>query len=171
MRDMRWIYCISKRKRTPLIKNLNRALARTKTRKHNHHFCRYCLQGFQQKHTLNKHLRFCSTLEAQCVTLPEKGYDDFLQFKDFHKQMRVPFVIYADFEAFAQKTETRPPSDASKSSTTPIIHYKPCGYGYQIVCVDDDYTKPPVIYRGDDVSEHFLRSIMEEEGEIKRNFE
>ncbi|KAK3108933.1 hypothetical protein FSP39_019099 [Pinctada imbricata] len=148
------------------IKNLNRVLARTKTRKHNHHFCRYCLQGFQQKHTLEKHLRYCSVNDAQCISMPEQGKDDVLTFKDFHKQMRVPFVIYADFETFAKKTNADLP-DPSKSNTTSIVHYTPCGYGYQVVCVDERYTKDPVIYRGDDVSEHFLRSIMEEEEEIK----
>ncbi|KAK3105316.1 hypothetical protein FSP39_022337 [Pinctada imbricata] len=149
-----------------LIKNLNRVLARTKTRKHNHHFCRHCLQGFQKQHTLQKHLRYCSTHEAQCITMPEEGNDDILQFKDFHKQMRVPFVIYADFETFAKKLNA-PLPDPSSSSTTNVLQYKPCGYGYQVVSVDESYTKDPVIYRGEDASEHFLRAIMEDEDEIK----
>jgi hypothetical protein len=29
-----------------------------------------------------------------------------LQFKDFHKTMRVPFAMYADFEALAAKIDT-----------------------------------------------------------------
>jgi hypothetical protein len=39
--------------------------------------------------------------------------------------------------------------------------------GYQVVCVDDRYTKPPVIYRGSDASKHFLESLLQEEEYIR----
>ncbi|CAG2185360.1 unnamed protein product [Mytilus edulis] len=36
------------------------------------------------------------------VTYPKEG-EAILEFRDFHKQMRVPFVIYADFECFTKR--------------------------------------------------------------------
>ena len=51
------------------------------------------------------------------------------EFEDFSKQMRVPFVIYCDFEAFARKLDTCLP-DPSRSNTTMTVNYEACGYGY-----------------------------------------
>lgn len=61
------------------------------------------------------------------------------------KQMKVPFVIYCDMEAFAEKIDTCLPNPSS-SHTTQLVKYEACGFGYQVVCVDDRYTKSPVIY-------------------------
>ena len=37
----------------------------------------------------------------QAIRMPEKG-KNILQFKNHHKQMKVPFVIYADFETITE---------------------------------------------------------------------
>jgi hypothetical protein len=101
------------------------------------------------------------------VEYPIKGNgDDIVEFDDFSKQLRVPFVVYCDFEALVRKKDTCLPSP-SKSNTTVTADYEICGYGYQVVCVDDRYTKPPVIYRGSDASKHFLESLLQEEEYIR----
>ena len=51
--------------------------------------------------------------------------------------------------------------------TTVNTKFEPCGFGYQVVCINDKYTKPPVVYRGPDVSKKFLENIVEEEKMIK----
>ena len=38
----------------------------------------------------------------QAIKIPNKG-NNILKFQNFHKQMPVPFVIYADFEAITEK--------------------------------------------------------------------
>ena len=45
---------------------------------------------------------------------PSEGDGDIVEFEEFSKQMRVPFVIYCDFEAFARKLDTCLP-DPSRS--------------------------------------------------------
>ena len=47
---------------------------------------------------LEDHKPLCSQHGPQRVELPNED-NMFLQFKDFQKQLRVPFVIYADFES------------------------------------------------------------------------
>ena len=37
----------------------------------------------------------------QAITMPEAG--SILKYENFHKQLDVPFVIYADFEAITEK--------------------------------------------------------------------
>ncbi|CAG2254152.1 unnamed protein product [Mytilus edulis] len=44
---------------------------------------------------------------------------------------------------------------------------EPYSFGYQRVSIDKRYDKPPVIYRGPDVVENFIRHLLEEEKEIR----
>ena len=143
------------------IKNLNRLLSRT-TPKHNaYHFCRYCLQAFSSNRVLHKHMEYCSRHEAQRTVLPEAGKDDALQFRDFHKQLRVLYVIYCDLEAFARPLDPSPSTDSSGTSS--IIGFEACGFGYLVVCMDERFTKSPTIYRGPNVTKTLLHSLLEEE--------
>jgi len=57
--------------------------------------------------------------------------------------------------------------DNNRTGTTKLTKLTPCGYGYQVVCTDDRYTQPPKIYRGENVLEHFLRSLLDENKRIK----
>ena len=66
------------------------------------HFYHYCLQGFTRQDLLAKHMKYCSKHDPQHVELPNEKEND-LEFKDFDKQLKVPFVIYAGFETFAKK--------------------------------------------------------------------
>ncbi len=47
--------------------------------------------------------------------MPEEGKNK-LSFQNHHKQLPVPFIIYADFEALTRKVEG-PELDPSKSNT------------------------------------------------------
>ena len=42
----------------------------------------------------------------------------------------------------------------------------PSGFGYMVVSTDPQYTKPPVIYGGDDVVDTFLQRLDDEQREI-----
>lgn len=142
-----------------LIKNLNRLLYRTKCKGRSHRFCRLCLQRFINDSLLEKHLEYCSMFDAQHVSFPTKGKDDTVFCQGYNKKQSVNFVIYADFETFAQRTDASI-ADDEQSSRMKLTHLMPCGYGYKIVCNDDDrYTSTTKIYRGDNVSEHFLRTV------------
>jgi len=149
-----------------LIRDLDKFLSRTKTCNKKSYFCHYCLQGFTRDDLLQNHIEHCSKFDPQHVELPKEN-DCILEFSDFSKQLEVPFVIYADFEKFAQRMDTYLP-DPAKSSTTANTKFEPCGFGYQVVCINDKYTKPPVIYRGSNVSRKFLENIIEEEKMIRQ---
>lgn len=93
---------------------------------------------------------------------PKEGKDDILQFKDYHKAMKVPFVIYADFEALACKMDTCSPNP-NFSSTTHETKFEACGFAYQVICTNDNYTKAPVVYRGTAVADRFFAALFNEE--------
>ena len=58
-----------------------------------------------------------------------------LLFQNYHKQMKVPFVIYADLEALIIKIEG-PKRDLEKSYTQSTQFHKAYSYSYIVVWCD-----------------------------------
>ena len=97
----------------------------------------------------------------QAIRMPQKG-NDTLKFQNFHKQMSVPFVIYADFEAITENIEMGQ-HDNTQSYTDKYQKHIGCSYGYKLVCCyDDHYTKPAQIYRGEKQIKKFMEEILRE---------
>ena len=69
--------------------------------------------------------------------------------------MKVPVVIYADFEVITEKLWTVKP-DNNKSYTEAYQKHTDCGYGYKVVCCYDKYSKPVQIHRGDNAVYKFM---------------
>ena len=71
--------------------------------KNKKYFCKSCLQCFSSKNVLTKHKEVCLSINgAQSVRL-EKGT---IEFKNYFKQIPVPFKIYADFECNLRGVES-----------------------------------------------------------------
>ena len=111
--------------------------------KHNErkHFCMYCLQCFLSERILANHVNNCLTINgAQAINMPKQG-ENILKFSNFHKQLPVPFVIYADFEAITKKVQGCEQSEEMKneknkrSYTEAYQTHKDCGYGYKVIYV------------------------------------
>ena len=69
------------------------------------HFCMYCLQCFSSEGILANHVDNCLTINGtQAINMLKQG-ENILKFNNFHKQLPVPFVIYADFEAITKKVQ------------------------------------------------------------------
>ena len=65
----------------------------------------YCLQCFSSESIFVKHTNNCLTISGkQAINMPKNG-ENILKFDNFHKQLPVPFVIYADFEAITKKVQ------------------------------------------------------------------
>ena len=76
----------------------------------------------------------------QAITMPQEGSR--VQFENYHKQIPLPFVIYADFEAITDKVSGCQLNNA-KSYTNKYQKHTSCSYGYKVVCCyDDKYSKP-----------------------------
>jgi len=64
------------------------------------------------------------------ITLPENG--TILPFKNDNHKMRVPIVVYVDFECFTEKIVTCQP-DPEQSFTKQHQKHEPSGFCYYIV--------------------------------------
>ena len=122
----------------------------------------YCLQCFNSEDVLNNHKTNCMVVNGQQpIKNPEKD-NNILKFTNFHKQIPVPFVIYADFQAITEKVQGCQPN-IDKSYTETCQNHKDCGYGYKVICCyDNKYTKPAQIYRGENVVYKFMEKMLEE---------
>ena len=83
-----------------LIKDFNAFMYKQSKHKVKKHFCMSCLQCFSSERVLAKH----KNNGAQAINMPKQG-DNILKFNNFHKQLPVPLVIYADFEAITKKVQ------------------------------------------------------------------
>ncbi|CAB4015283.1 Gastrula zinc finger [Paramuricea clavata] len=114
-----------------LIKDLNKLHYDQNGRKCRMYYCRYCLHGFIREDLLQEHEPHCCQHGAQRIELPNEDNAS-LYFKDYHKQLKVPFVIYADFESVTAKIDSVSPNP-TKSSTEKYQHHQPCGFSYVVV--------------------------------------
>ena len=86
-----------------LIKDFNAFMYNQSKHKERKHFCMYCLQCFSSERILANHVNNCLAINgAQAINMPKQG-ENILKFNNFHKQLPVPFVIYADFEAITKR--------------------------------------------------------------------
>ena len=98
----------------------------------------------------------------------------YIKFNHFHKKMRVPFVVYADFESFTEKIDTCQPDDG-KSFTNRYQKHRPSGFCYLIKCFDDDVYSPKLVKHtaespNDNVPRLFVESLEEDIKEIYNRF-
>ena len=93
-----------------LIKSLSRLLSSQLTN-HDHakSFCLNCLNHFPNEEKLKIHEEYCLKNQAIRIEMPEKG--SFISFIHHNRSIKVPFVVYADFEAFTEEISTREPND------------------------------------------------------------
>ena len=103
-----------------LIKNLSRLLSRqvAKDKKPNV-FCQRCLNHFPNNEKLEVHKEYCSRKECVKIEIPEIKTDKNgeearkpgISFKNWNRMMKVPFVIYAHFEAFLVNMDSCKPDN------------------------------------------------------------
>ena len=101
---------------------------------------------------MTEHKKVCLSINgAQAVRL-EKGT---IEFKNYFKQIPVPFKIYADFECNLKSVESYEGSYSKKYKD-----HIPCSFAYKLVCVDDNFSKPIVVCRGENVASKFIKAIL-----------
>ena len=100
--------------------------------------CRRCLNHFPNEKALEKHEENCQNHDAIKIVLPEKG--SILEFKNNKHSMRVPIVVYADFESFTKPIDSCQP-DPERSFTKAYQKHEPSGFCFHMKCLDK-YSEP-----------------------------
>ena len=136
-----------------LIKDFNSFMFKQTKHKSKKNLCMNCLQCFSSKEVLDAHRKDCIVINGkQAIKMPNED-ENGVEFINHRKQIPVPFVIYADFEAITKKNK-KSVVDESKdkgniSYTKAYQTHIDCGYEYKVVChYDWKLSKRSKIYRG-----------------------
>ena len=127
---------------------------------HVRHVCLRCLNTFNCDKSLASHHEYCKSHEAIKIELPEEGSE--ISFENHNRSMRVPFIVYADFESFTPQLSTSQ-SNPEKSYTKQYQKHIPRGFCYHIKCFDDTlYSQQPITFVkefSDDVAQIFMDTL------------
>ena len=136
------------------INGLNRFTFHKTKNKNNKYFCKSYLQCFSSKNVLTEHKEVCLSINgAQSVRLEKRT----IEFNNYFKQILVPFKICADFECNLKSVESYEVFYSKKISRSSFLQF-----GYKLVCVDDEFTKPIVIFTGENTAYKSVKAILKE---------
>ena len=156
-----------------LISSMSRLLSsQTSKRNGAQYFCMRCLNSFHSQESLDKHLEYCSAHEAVKIEMPGEGTT--LKFKNYNRSMRVPFIVYADFESFIKPIDTCEPNPKN-SYTKQYQKHTPSSFGYYIKCFDDEIYPPNLVTYtastdNEDVAQIFVNMLEEDVKSIYKRF-
>ena len=122
--------------------------------KNKKYFCKSCLQCFSNKNVLTKLKKDCLSINGAKSVRLEKGT---VEFKNYFRQIPVPFKIYADFESNLEAVEIYEGSYSKKYQD-----HVPCSFGYKVACIDDKFTKPIVVFRCENAAYEYIKAILKE---------
>ena len=166
------------------IKQFSRLVGSQYTKNHLQHFyCYSCLHGFKAKKgeknrddciLLQEHLKYCKKVKPQRVSYPQ-GEDTILKFKHIEKQLKAPFVCYADFECMLKPQNEHMDvstgiveEELNKKEKKSVLYqvHKPASYAYKIVSIDPNYNFELKIHQGEDAADHFITSLQKDAKDI-----
>ena len=142
------------------IKDFDRFMFHKTKNKNKKWFCRSCLQCFSNENVLIKHKENCLRINGKQSVKLEKGI---VESEKFFKQILVPFKIYADFECNLESVESYEGSYSKKYQD-----HIPCSFAYKLVCVDDKFTNPIIVFRGENAAYVFIKAILKEHEYCKK---
>ena len=101
-----------------------------------------------------KHKEACLSINGvQSVRLEKET----IEFKNCFKKIPVLFKIYADFESNLKSVEIYEGSYSKKYQD-----HVPCSFAYRLVCNDDRFNKPIIVFRGEHAAYEFIKVILKE---------
>ena len=122
------------------IKGFKRLMLSTTKHKDNKHFGMHCLQNGTTKEVLSNHKKqFLSIHGCQAVNYESET----IKFINHNKQIPIPFKIYANTECFLKITNFY-----KGEYTIKYQEYFPNSIGAKLVCTDDRFTLPFIIFKG-----------------------
>lgn len=150
------------------IKNLSRLVSKQiTTSEHAIYICDGCLIYFSSNENLKKHqerdcFHVCTNLPSGSDTkrnwFNELAPCTQISFNNYDRKLRIPFVVYADFEAFLKPIKTCI-NDPSKSSTTNVQEHEMYSFGYYIKCSYDNSLSVYRTYTGENCAQTFMKLI------------
>ena len=146
-----------------LIKNFHRLIRsqKTKSKDGKIFICKRCFTHYTKEELLDKHIKYCSNNQTTLVNMPKPN--TYLYFKNYYKQLPIPFVVYADFECFTKPMNSCSPNP-KESDNYNYQKHEPSGFCFYVKGIVDKKIKP-IIYtktsEDEDISKVFVEKLTE----------
>lgn len=150
------------------IKNLSRLVSKQiSNQEHAVYICDACLLHFPTQERLSNHQQHdCSHIVTELPSnkktsknwFGEAISNDKLKFDKFQKKLKIPFVVYADFEALLNPIHSCP-NDASKPYTNNVHKHEVYSFGYYVKCSYDESLSKYETYSGLDCVQTFMQRL------------
>ena len=146
-----------------LIKNFSRHIRSQITSRTDEpiQICKRCFCHFTKTELLDKHIKYCSSNKTAFVKMPKPN--TFLHFKNYYKQLPIPFVVYADFECFTKPMNSCSP-DPKDSYNYNYQKHEPSGFCFYAKGIAGKRIKPITFTKtseDEDVAKIFVEKITE----------
>ena len=135
--------------------------------------CRRCFSFYHddchetKENKLKVHQLYCYQISETVKTNMPKSGENILKFKNYQHQLRIPSIIYCDFESLLEdciedniSSSAYTPSSSSckkSSNTIKLKQHKPISFCYHIVTTDGSYKT--FKYSGIDAPDVFIKKI------------
>ena len=137
------------------IKDIYRLMFSKTKHKDKKHFCMSCLQNFSTKQILNNHRKRCLSINGCQAVNYESGIT---KLTNYDKQIPILFKIYSDTECFLKRTKIKEGEHTIKYQE----HY-PNSIGAKLVCNEDRFTLPSIIFKGKGCINKFIRWVLDKQ--------
>ena len=140
-------------------KKLSGLLRGITTKNHGDFYCRNCFHSFTTKNELQSHKRVCENKDFCNVIMPSEDTKT-LEFNQYQKSGKVPFIIYADLECTKEKIEGCKNS-TENSSTKKVSEHIPSGFSMSTISSFRSTGNKHDVYRGKDCMKRFSEYFRE----------
>ena len=140
------------------IKDFNKFMCNKTKHKNKKYVCNCCFQCFSSENVLQEHKENCLIINGkQTVKLKSRS----ISFQNYFKQLPVLFKIYADFKCLLKGFKSSDKNYDSSYNEKCQDHI-PCSFAYNVVCIDNRFSKKVVLYRGKNAACRFIEPILKE---------
>ena len=137
----------------------NQKLRGITSKHHGDFYCLNCFHSFATENKLQSHKSVCENKNFCNVNMSS---DDtkILEFNQYQKCDKVPFIIYADLEWIIGKIDGCK-NNPENSSTTKVSEHIPLGFSMSTICSLRSIENKHDVYRGKDCMKKFCEFLRE----------
>ena len=146
-----------------LIKNFSRLIRSQITTRTDEpiQICKRCFSHFTTPELLDKHIKYCFSNNTSFVKMPKPGSN--LHFKNYYKQLPIPFTVYADFECITKTMSSCCPNPEDSYNYNYQKH-EPSGFCFYAKGISGKRIKPIIYtksFEDEDVAKIFVEKLVD----------
>ena len=120
-------------------KKLSVLLRGITSKQHGDFYCLNFLHSFRTENKLKYHEKACKNKDFCGIVMPSEN-DNILEFNQYMKSYKMPYIIYADIEHLIEKID-KWANNPENFLTTTISEHIPCGYSMSTVWAIECFLK------------------------------